>query len=42
MLNLLRGLNPKYRYIKPVVSSKSPLHTFMSAHSFMLLEEIQL
>ena len=40
VLNLLRGLNPKYRYVKPVLTSKP--HTFMSARSYLLLEEIQL
>ncbi|CAN6303088.1 unnamed protein product [Urochloa humidicola] len=41
VLNLLRGLNPKFRYVKPVVSSRSPPHTFRSACSFLLLEESQ-
>ena len=40
MLNLLRGLNPKFRYVKPVITSKSPLHTFQSARSFLILEEL--
>jgi hypothetical protein len=39
-LNLLRGLNPKFRHVKPVLTSKS--HTFMSARSYLLLEELQL
>jgi hypothetical protein len=39
VLNLLRGLNPKYRYVKPVITSKFPAHTFMSARSFLMLEE---
>ncbi|KAF8723025.1 hypothetical protein HU200_022172 [Digitaria exilis] len=42
VLNLLRGLNPKYRYVKPVISTRSPPHTFMTARSFLLLEELQL
>ncbi|CAN6297344.1 unnamed protein product [Urochloa humidicola] len=41
VLNLLRGLNPKFRYVKPVVSSRSPPHTFRNACSFLLLEESQ-
>ncbi|CAN6304092.1 unnamed protein product [Urochloa humidicola] len=40
VLNLLRGLNPKYRYVKPVITSKSPPHTFRSARSYLLLEEL--
>jgi hypothetical protein len=40
VLNLLRGLNPKYRYVKPVITSKYPPHTFMSARSFLILEEL--
>ncbi|XP_072146370.1 uncharacterized protein [Setaria viridis] len=40
VLNLLRGLNRKYHHVKPVITSKN--HTFMSAHSYLLLEEIQL
>jgi hypothetical protein len=42
VLNLVRGLNPKYRYIKPVINAKFPPHTFMSARSYLLLEEQQL
>jgi hypothetical protein len=42
VLNLLRGLHPKYRHVKPVITSKFPPHTFMSARSYLLLEEIQL
>jgi hypothetical protein len=40
VLNLLRGLNPKYRYVKPVITAKYPPHTFMSACSFLMLEEV--
>jgi hypothetical protein len=40
VLNLIRGLNPKFRHVKPVLTSKS--HTFMSACSYLLLEELQL
>ena len=39
VLNLLRGLSPKYRHLKPVIKSKSPPHTFRSAMSYLLLEE---
>jgi len=27
-LNLLRSLNPRYRYVKSVITSKYPPHTF--------------
>jgi len=40
VLNLLRGLNPRYRYVKPVITSKYPPHTFQSARSFLVLEEM--
>jgi len=40
VLNLLRGLNPRYRYVKPVITSKYPPHTFQSARSFPVLEEM--
>ncbi|XP_062224693.1 uncharacterized protein LOC133923398 [Phragmites australis] len=40
VLNLLRGLNPKYRHVKPVITAKFPPHTFMSARSYLLLEEL--
>jgi hypothetical protein len=39
-LNLLRGLNKKFRHVKPVLTSNT--HTFMSARSYLLLEELQL
>ncbi|XP_039793122.1 uncharacterized protein LOC120659136 [Panicum virgatum] len=42
VLNLLRGLNPKYRHVKPVITSKRPPHTFQSARSFLALEELQM
>lgn len=38
--NMLRGLNPKYRYLKPVIVSKSPPHAFHTTRSFLLLEEL--
>ncbi|XP_066392706.1 uncharacterized protein [Miscanthus floridulus] len=28
VLNLLHGLNPRYRYVKPVITSKYPPHSF--------------
>jgi hypothetical protein len=40
MLNLLRDLNPRYRYVKLVITSKYLPHTFMSARSFLILEEL--
>jgi uncharacterized membrane protein YgcG len=39
VLNLLRGLHPRYRHVKPVIKGKYPPHTFMSARSYLLLEE---
>jgi hypothetical protein len=39
VLNLLRGLSPKYRHTVPVISAKIPPHTFLSARSYLLLEE---
>jgi hypothetical protein len=42
VLNLLRGLSPKYRHVKPVITSKFPPHTFQSARSFLILEELSL
>jgi len=42
VLNLLRGLSPRFRYVKPVITSKYPPHTFQSARSFILLEELSL
>ncbi|CAO2175419.1 unnamed protein product [Urochloa humidicola] len=42
VLNLLRGLSPKYRHVKLIISSKSPPHNFRSACSFLLLEKVQL
>jgi hypothetical protein len=40
VLNLLRGLNPKYRHLKPTIKAKFPPHTFASARSYLLLEEL--
>jgi hypothetical protein len=40
VLNLLCGLNLRFRHVKPVLTSKT--NTFMSAHSYLLLEELQL
>jgi len=40
VLNLLRELNPRYRHLKPVITAKFPPHTFMSARSFLILEEL--
>jgi len=39
VLNMLRGLNPKFRHVNLVITSKQPPHTFFSARSFLLLEE---
>ena len=40
VLNLLCGLNPRYRYVKLVITSMYPLHTFQSSRSFLVLEEL--
>ena len=40
VLNLPHGLNPRYRYVKPVITSKYPPHSFQSARSFLILEEL--
>ncbi|CAD6259706.1 unnamed protein product [Miscanthus lutarioriparius] len=39
VLNMLRGLTPKYRHAVPVITAKNPPHTFLSARSYLLLEE---
>jgi hypothetical protein len=40
VLNMLRGLNNKFRHTISTITSKQPPHTFLSAQSFLLLEEI--
>ena len=40
VLNMLRGLNGKYRHTISAITSKQPPHTFLSARSFLLLEEL--
>jgi hypothetical protein len=40
VLNLLRGLRPRYRHLKPVITAKFLPHTFMSTRSFLILEEL--
>lgn len=40
VLNLLCGLNPKYKHLKPTIKAKFPPHTFASARSYLLLEEL--
>lgn len=37
---MLRGLHPRYKHLKPVIKAKFPPHTFMSARSFLVLEEL--
>jgi hypothetical protein len=39
VLNLLRGLNSKYRHAIPVMTAKQLPHTFLFARSYLLLEE---
>ncbi|XP_066323825.1 uncharacterized protein [Miscanthus floridulus] len=40
VLNMLRGLNGKYRHTISTITSKQPPHTFLSTRSFLLLEEL--
>ncbi|XP_062217619.1 uncharacterized protein LOC133917779 [Phragmites australis] len=40
VLNMLRGLNGKYRHTISAITSRQPPHTFLSARSFLLLEEL--
>ncbi|XP_066396521.1 uncharacterized protein [Miscanthus floridulus] len=39
VLNMLRGLNSKFRHAVPVITSNNPPHTFLSVRSYLLLEE---
>jgi hypothetical protein len=39
VLNLLCGLSSKYRHAIPAITAKQPPHTFLSARSYLLLEE---
>ena len=39
VLNMLRGLSSKYRHAIPAITAKQPPHTFLSARSYLLLEE---
>jgi len=41
VLNLVRGLHPQYRYFIPSLTNRTPPHTFMSARSALLLEELR-
>ena len=36
---MLRGLSSKYRHAIPAITAKQPPHTFLSARSYLLLEE---
>jgi hypothetical protein len=40
VLNMLRGLNDKYRHCIATITSHQPPHTFLTARSFLLLEEL--
>ncbi|XP_062233324.1 uncharacterized protein LOC133930646 [Phragmites australis] len=40
VLNMLRGLNGKFRHVISAITSKQPPHTFLSARSHLLLEEL--
>jgi hypothetical protein len=37
---MLRGLNDKYRHCIATITSHQPPHTFLTARSFLLLEEL--
>jgi hypothetical protein len=39
VINMLRGLSPKFRHAVPVITAKKPSHTFLFARSYLLLEE---
>ena len=39
VLNMLCGLSSKYRHAIPAITAKQPPHTFLSARSYLLLEE---
>jgi hypothetical protein len=39
VLNMLHGLCSKYRHTVPVITNRDPPHTFLSARSYLLLEE---
>lgn len=39
VLNMLRGLSSKYRHTTPMITARQPSHTFLSARSYLLLEE---
>lgn len=40
VLNLLRGLNRKFRHTIAPISNERPPHTFLSARSYLLLEDL--
>jgi uncharacterized membrane protein YgcG len=40
VLNMLRGLNPKYHHAISAITSRQPPHTFLSARSHLLMEEL--
>jgi hypothetical protein len=39
VLNMLRGLNPKYHHAISAITSRQPPHTFLSVRSHLLMEE---
>jgi hypothetical protein len=39
VINMLRGLSPKFCHAAPVIADRKPPHTFLSARSYLLLEE---
>ena len=41
VLNQVRSLHPRYRYVIPSLTNRTPPHTFMSARSALLLEELR-
>ncbi|XP_015635638.1 uncharacterized protein [Oryza sativa Japonica Group] len=42
VLNLLRGLNTKFRSLRASIADRNPPHTFMTARSYLLLAELQM
>jgi hypothetical protein len=40
VLNMLRGVNPQYMHAISAITSRQPPHTFLSARSYLLMEEL--
>ena len=39
VLNMIRGLHPRYRYAVPILTMQSPFPTLLRCRAFLLLEE---